>query len=156
LAFDYNKNHFFGGAGNDTLKLGGGNDIGNGDEGNDRLFGELGADILTGGANKDRFVFLAISDSTVAASGRDTITDFSRREKDIIDLELIDANGKKRGNQDFDFIGTDNFSRHAGELRIKASGDGYLIQGDTDGNKKADFAVFVDDFGKLKAGDFDL
>lgn len=156
VAFDYNKNSFSGGDGDDTLSLGGGNDIGKGDAGADTLIGELGADTLTGGDDEDRFVFLVIEDSTVAAEGRDTITDFSRAEGDIIDLELIDANIGKGGDQDFRFIGDDGFSKKAGELRIKELDDGYLVLGNTDKDKTAEFAIFVDDVGKLKAGDFDL
>lgn len=156
VSFDYNKNVFSGGAGNDTIVLGGGHDVGNGDEGDDTLIGELGADTLSGGTGSDTFVFLTIEDSTVAAAGRDTITDFSRAENDTIDLSAIDANLDKDGDQRFRFIEDDGFSRKAGELRIKEMDDGYMVFGNVDRDKKAEFSIFVEDVNSLKGGDFDL
>lgn len=157
IAFDYNKNKFSGGGGDDTLTLGGGNDIGLGGNGKDILFGGQGKDLLTGGAGADMFIYKAVGDSTVAASGRDTITDFKHGQHDRIDLSAIDAISGRSGNQDFDFIGTHAFTGHAGELRIKASGDGFLVQADVNGDKSADFAILVDDVNAaLKAGDFIL
>jgi len=149
-------NAFDGRGGNDILNLGGSNDIGIGGAGKDKLTGGLGADTLTGGTQKDLFIFTRAGDSAVAMSGRDTITDFSRSDKDEIDLHLIDANSKKGGNQAFEFIGDHAFSKQAGELRIKESGDGYLVQGDINGDRKADFAIFVDNVNALKSGDFDM
>ena len=40
----------------------------------------------------------------------DVITDFNRREGDHIDVRAIDANPIVPRNQDFTFIGTDEFS----------------------------------------------
>ncbi len=65
-------------SGNDTISSAGGNDTLKGDSGSDKLNGGLGADMLTGGTEADQFIFSSISDSTVAASGRDSILDFSR------------------------------------------------------------------------------
>jgi serralysin len=151
-----NINEFIGGGGNDTLTLGGGNDTGNGGSGKDKLYGGQDKDLLTGGSAADIFVYRKVEDSTVAGSGRDTITDFSSNQHDKIDLWSIDADEGHGRNQAFDFIGTNAFSRQAGELRIVASGNGYYVQGDTDGNRKADFSIFVDDVNSLKAGDFIL
>ena len=39
---------------------------------------------------------------------------------------------------------------------MKASADGYLVLGDADGDKQADFAVLVENVPTLKAGDFIL
>ena len=156
VGFDFNKNEFFGGGGDDKLNLGGGNDTGSGGAGRDDLYGGQGADLLTGGAAGDTFLYKRVEDSTVAASGRDTIVDFSRGQGDEIDLGVIDANEDRARNQDFDFIGASVFTRQAGELRLVASGGGFFVQGDTDGDKKADFSIFVDDIANLRAGDFAL
>lgn len=146
--------------GNDTVNGYGGHDILAGDGGNDRLNGGTGADKLTGGAGTDtltggsggdQFIFKAISDSTVAAGGRDTILDFVASQGDKINLSMIDANSRVGGNQAFSFIGDDGFSRKAGELRfVKGASDSY-VYGDVTGDGRADFAIHFDDslaFGK--------
>jgi hypothetical protein len=46
----------------------------------------------------------------------DVITDFVQGA-DCIDLSIIDANWFKGGNQSFRFVGTEEFSLRAGELR---------------------------------------
>ncbi len=53
IAFGYNDNRFYGGDGNDTLSLGGGNDYGLGEAGNDTVGGGLGDDRLYGGDGHD-------------------------------------------------------------------------------------------------------
>ena len=89
------------------------------------------------------------------ASGRDTILDFDRAEGDEIDLTAIDAK-KGNGNQEFEFIGKKGFHDKKGELRYKVKdGDAY-VEGDTDGNGKADFAIVIDGVSKLKEADFEL
>lgn len=143
----------YGEAGNDKLYGEAGNDTLDGGAGDDRLYGGSGADKLTGGAGKDTFVFTSKLDSKVAASGRDTITDFSHSDK--IDLSAIDASTKKAGNQAFTFIGSDDFGKHAGELRYeKAAGGGVDIYGDLNGDGKADFAIHLTKAITLTAGDF--
>jgi len=156
VGFDYNKNDFNGGSGNDTLVLGGGNDTGKGGSGTDTLTGGLGADHLSGNGGADMFIYRALADSTVGKAGRDTISDFSHQQGDQIDLALIDANTHRRGNQVFDFIGTHAFSGHGGELRIQASGNGFIVSGDVDGDKRAEFSILVDHVANLRASDFDL
>jgi serralysin len=167
------NNVFSGLAGADSLTLGGGQDIGNGGAGADTLLGQAGNDTLNGGAGTDRitggagrdllsggtqadhFVFTARTDSTVATAGRDTITDFRHAVGDKIDLQAIDAiNGG--ANNHFTFIGRAAFSGHAGELRIVASGNGFVVQGTTNADKIADFAIFVDHVNTLVVGDFML
>lgn len=71
-----------GGAGNDTLYGGAGNDVLLGGLGDDILYGQDGADTLTGGDGADTFVF----EADTAYKARDTITDFSTAEGDVIDL----------------------------------------------------------------------
>ena len=145
-----------GGAGNDRLEGGAGNDILRGDAGADRLEGGLGRDILTGGAGADSFVFTRLADSTPAAAGRDVITDFTRSQGDRIDLSAIDANTTLAGNQAFAFIGSDRFSKTAGELRIHQTATSTLVQADVDGDGRADFAIQIDRPIALIAGDFIL
>jgi Ca2+-binding RTX toxin-like protein len=140
-------------AGN-NLKGGDGNDKLSGGSGADKLFGERGADDLYGGSGNDKFVFESLSHSTLAASGRDTIYDLTSGDK--IDLSLLDANKGASGNQTFEFIGTKAFSGDAGELRfVKQASDTY-IYADVNGDKKADFAIHLDDAISVSKGYFFL
>ncbi|QRM56579.1 hypothetical protein [Sinorhizobium sp. BG8] len=149
-------NTLLGGEGKDNLQGFGGNDVIKGDAGADTLVGGAGADGLTGGAAADAFLFYSISESTVSASGRDTIFDFKRADADRIHLANIDANTATSGNQGFAFKGTAAFTGHAGELRYtKATSDTY-IYADVNGDKKSDFAIHLDDAITLRAADFIL
>jgi len=136
----------FGWAGNDVIDGGGGAD---------EIAGGKGADLLAGGLGPDAFVFLKPSDSKSKASGRDTILDFDRAEGDIIDLSAIDAR-KGGGDNRFSFIKKAEFGGDKGELRFDTKKGGALIEGDTNGDGKADFALFVQGLSKLKADDFEL
>jgi len=151
----------------DLLASFGSDDVLNGNDGDDELdgganhdelTGGLGADLLTGGADSDSFIFLSIAESTKGKSGRDTILDFNRAEGDEIDLAAIDARvGDGKPDGDFKFIKKAGFHDKKGELRYQVLKDGdALLQGDTDGNGKADFAILVADITKLKHTDFDL
>lgn len=128
-----------GSSGNDILRGDATPDMLKGGAGNDQLFGGGGADRLTGGAGADRFVFTAISQST--PDSFDVITDFKGRRGDIIDLSGIDADQGLSGTQRFDFIGRDDFSGAAGELRFETSGNRTFVEADTDGDGNADFVV---------------
>lgn len=145
-----------GGGGNDVIDGGKGKDVLSGGSGSDRITGGLGADVLIGDSGADRFIFTSTKDSTVPASGRDTITNFYRSQGDLIDVSPIDANTKKAGSQAFSFIDKDVFSGKAGELRYEKSGAGTLVTGDVNGDKKADFSIFVDQLITFKASDFIL
>ena len=133
-----------------------GNDTFDGRGGKDTLWGGLGKDRLTGGGGKDVFDFNHIAESTKKAAGRDIILDFSRKQKDKIDLDDIDANEKKNGNQDFKFIGDEHFHKKPGELMFDKKGGDTFVYGDVDGDGKADFAIQLDGAINLKAGDFML
>ncbi|MDF1634407.1 calcium-binding protein [Mycoplana sp. MJR14] len=143
-----------GSSGNDVIEGGSGKDVLEGGSGNDRITGGAGADILTGGSGTDRFVFKSAKDST--SSARDTINDFWRSQKDKVDLSAIDARADKSGNQSFKFIGDKAFSGTDGQLRASKSGDGTVIAGDINGDKKADFSIFVDQAVTFKDADFIL
>lgn len=142
------SNTLTGNAGNNTLK---------GQGGNDTLTGAAGADKLHGGTGADRFVFKALSDSTVSSSGRDMIYDFSRSQGDRIDLSAIDASTKSSGDQAFTFIGEKSaFTGKAGELRYVNSGGDTFVYGDVNGDRKADFAIGFDATLNFVKGDFVL
>ena len=143
-------------SGRDWLHGEGGKDILSGGAGADILTGGLGADKLTGGLGADRFDYNDVAESTAGLSGRDRILDFSQSQRDRIDLSTIDADIDRTGNQRFHFIGDDAFSKDAGEVRAVASGASTLVQGDVDGDGKADFAITLAGAFHLKAGDFIL
>jgi len=144
---DDGANRIEGRGGDDTLKTGDGNDV---------LIGGNGRDKLTGGADRDIFDFNALSDTKVGAK-RDAILDFKRGNNlvgDEIDLSGIDAkNGG--GDQKFKFIGRDDFHGSKGELRYIDNGKTCVVQGDVNGDAKADFEILVK-VGGLGAGDFVL
>jgi Ca2+-binding RTX toxin-like protein len=157
-------NKLFGMSGNDTLKGLAGDDILRGDAGkdtlsggagDDRLYGGTGQDTLSGQSGADTFYF-ATGDTNKTKATADIILDFSGKQGDHINLASMDANEDKKGNQSFDFIGTDKFSGDAGELRYEKTGGDTYIYGDTDGDKKADFAIHLDDAMSLKADYFML
>ncbi|HUH48499.1 MAG TPA: calcium-binding protein, partial [Mycoplana sp.] len=140
--------------GNDVLLGGRGNDRLYGDSGNDKLNGAAGADTLFGGSGADTFVFRAVSDSTVASTGRDTIVDFSKAAGDRIDLSAIDARPASSADNAFVFIGKSAFTKCAGELRYQKSGSDTLILGDTNGDGRADFSILVSGSVAFAKGDF--
>jgi Ca2+-binding RTX toxin-like protein len=126
-----------------------------GGDGNDVLTGGRGRDILIGGDDKDRFDFNVINESKPGSANRDKILDLKRGQEDRIDLRDIDANTKVNGDQKFKFIGEDKFSKTPGELRYNDKGTTVVVQGDVNGNGKADFEIWVD-IGRLEKGDFIL
>lgn len=124
--------------------------------GTNRLSGGRGADTLTGGSGADVFSYSSVLDST--ASAYDRITDFSHSAGDKISLQAVDAVASTpRLNDAFTFIGSDAFHGVAGELReVAARGGGYFLYGDTNGDKAADLAIFVQSSTSLVAGDIVL
>jgi Ca2+-binding RTX toxin-like protein len=142
-----------GGRGNDKLEGGDGDDLLKGGVGNDKLIGGLGTDTLFGNGGADKFIF-ALGDSTTAAT--DTIADFKHSQLDKIDLRLIDADTGLGGDQKFHFIGGAGFTGNhaagaAGQLRFDTAS--HLVEGDTDGDGNADFAIHVN-VAHLVKGDF--
>lgn len=148
--------------GADTINGRGNNDELLGLDGNDTLLGGDGADTLTGGNGKDTqtggdgldvFDFNKTVESKKGGS-RDVITDFNR-DDDLIDLADIDAKSGG-GDHAFKFIGKQAFHHHKGELHFVKKAGFVIVEGDIDGNGKADFQIQVDDVSKLTKGDFVL
>jgi ELWxxDGT repeat protein len=143
----------YGGTGNDKLYGQAGNDTLRGDAGVDWLAGAAGRDVLYGGADRDILDFNSLADSR--GSTRDFLADFLRRVDDI-DVSTIDANMKLAGNQRFTFIGDKTFTKKAGELHYVKSGSNVRVEGDVNGDAKADFAIDVKGTAALTSGDFIL
>lgn len=125
---------FFGGAGKDAI---------DGFGGNDTIYGGRGADILKGGSGRDTFVYKSVSDSGTTIDTADIILDFTKTDR--IDLSKIDANTRSSKNQAFTFIGSKEFTNKAGELRSKAYSSETIVEGDVNGDGKADFSILFDD-----------
>jgi hypothetical protein len=148
------ENVFLAGTGDFNLAGSSANNQLLGNEGDNVITGKGGADDMFGSDGADTFAFTALKDSTTKAAGRDTIEDFTL-DADKIDLSAIDA---KKGGADnaFTFIGTAKFHHHKGELHFKIKGADALVEGDVNGDGKADFAILLKHVTSLAATDFDL
>jgi hypothetical protein len=139
-----------GGAGKDTIYAGR----------EDLISGGAGADTIFALSDNDRdtFVFSAVTESGTTAATRDTITGSftgGGTNGDLIDLSLIDANGGEAGSPLFNFIGSAAFTANAdGQVRVIASGEGYLVQVDNDTDATAEMTIFVNSMTNLVKGDF--
>ena len=123
----------FGYDGDDTLEGGGGNDV---------LVGGEGRDKLVGGDGADTFRYLSAGDTGRHVDDRDVIVRFSHADGDRIDLRAIDAIEQTSSvNERFTFV--TRFSCTAGELTQRGTAQGYVVQGDTDGDSYADFTILV-------------
>ncbi|MER2553353.1 MAG: calcium-binding protein [Thauera sp.] len=153
------NDRLYGGAGIDTLIGSSGADSLSGNSGNDILRGGTGADRLTGGSGRDSFRYGSVTESGVASSVRDLITDFVRGE-DRINLATIDARAASAGvNEAFRFIGSNAFSGDAsGLLRYtwNASLETGLLQGSTDADSAAEFAIQIVGISVLSGADLVL
>jgi Ca2+-binding RTX toxin-like protein len=143
-----------GGDGDDRLEGGANDDALFGGAGNDRLFGDAGRDEMTGGLGSDTFVFRTNDFGGVTASLADNITDFSLTEGDRIDLRFADANSTAAGTQDFNFIGSDNFSGVAGQLRFEQNSTWTEVSADTDGDTTVDWMIRVEGTHNFSSSDF--
>lgn len=119
------------------------------------MFANAGLNTFEGNGGADDFVF------TKGTTGKtekkaDTIADFSQADGDRIDLDAWDANSKQGNNQDFDFIGDTKFHGDAGELRFFHDGGDTWIEGDTNGDRKADLQIRLTGAITLVSTDFDL
>ncbi|WP_374469031.1 M10 family metallopeptidase C-terminal domain-containing protein [Phenylobacterium sp.] len=146
-----------GNEGSDTLDGGAGRDTLNGGDGADRILGGYGGDELWGGAGLDVFEW-----NTIRAQGNsyvDTMMDFNHGDR--IDLQGIDANWNRDGDQAFRFIGRSEFSGQAGELRysnLVINGVAYTtdIYADVDGDRQPDLYLAINGGLSLYASDFIL
>jgi Ca2+-binding RTX toxin-like protein len=134
---------------------GDGNDLLDGGRGNDKMDGGTGKDRMIGGDGTDVFDFNSTADSLKGAL-RDVIKDFSHPEHDKIDLSRIDANVKKAGDQAFKYIGASAFHHVRGELHEIQLANKTLVEGDTNGDGKADFQIELSGHLNLVKGDFVL
>ncbi|MEK7413360.1 MAG: M10 family metallopeptidase C-terminal domain-containing protein, partial [Planctomycetota bacterium] len=125
-------NALYGNGGNDTLS---------GLDAADTLTGGTGADLLIGGNGADVFVF-DDGDTGASVGQRDWITDFSVGT-DRLDLILLDASSLTGVDDLFMWLGTAAFMGGAGSLReyYDASRGMTVIEGDTNGDNTADFAI---------------
>ena len=135
-------NFLSGNGGFDVLYGFAGNDSLYGGEGGDLLYGGAGKDQLSGGKGNDTFRFATTTDTGVTSASRDEIRDFENG-LDLIDLSHIDANSATKGvNDAFTYIGTNvAFTKTTGELRGYCTANGQIIEGDVNGDGKADFSI---------------
>jgi uncharacterized protein (TIGR01370 family) len=131
-----------------------GNDKLDGGSGQDHLIGGLGRDTLYGGADRDTFVFNAANE-TPRGSGSDKIADFQRKVDDL-DVSGIDAVRKSATDQAFKWIGKQDFHGRAGELHFRDTGKHGYVEGDTNGDGRADFKILVLNINGLDKGDLIL
>ena len=118
---------------------------------NDVLSATDGVDEITGGAGSDRFVFAHAKTLTPAI--KDVVTDFISKT-DKIDLQKIDADSTKSGNQAFKLV--TNFEGKAGQLIIEQSGANTLLSGDVNGDGTADIQIQLTGVASIVTTDFIL
>lgn len=99
----------------------------NGTSASDTLTGDSGRDVMSGGDGADRFDFDA-------------------------------ANSATAGNQAFTFIDTNAFSNSAGQLRYTpaSGGQALIVEGDMNGDGKADFQIAIRGSATVALADFIL
>jgi Ca2+-binding RTX toxin-like protein len=143
--------------GNDKIYGGSAKEAFDGGAGFDRISGGKGGDLLTGGADGDTFAYNAVADSTVKASGRDTIADFEHLA-DRIDLSHLHPGTK---SDQFRFV-DHNALKHAGDLHFVlhdnagAANDFTMVEGTVDAGPKADFQIELTGLITLTRDDFVL
>ncbi len=149
------SNTLLGLAGDDALFGGGGRDTLEGGDGGDLIDGGAGKDTLTGGSGRDVFEF---HDGDFAATRAlaDVITDFSQADGETIRLNAVDADVTVAGDQGFAWIGNGAFTGVAGQLHFIHQGGNTYVEGDTNGDGLADFAIALTGLHGLMVEDFVL
>lgn len=148
-------NRLEGGNGADYLKAEGGADKLFGGAGADTLVGGMGKDELTGGTQADLFGYFSTAESSPVFAGWDIIQDFNHSQGDQISLATIDAKTGKDGNQTFQFIGDDAFTK-AGQVRSYQEGGVTWVEANTTGAGGAEMKIALEDVSSLTATDFIL
>jgi Ca2+-binding RTX toxin-like protein len=155
---ELNDDWIYGGTGNDQLDGGLGNDKLFGGTGADRLVGGSGDDILAGGAGadkltgssgKDIFIFTDSEIGTTKIGAHDVITDFQQGTDKIDVSALLDAGfytGLKAGA--LKGLGTDQY-----KVGFYSEGGKTWVEGDTNGDGRADFVIEMSGSYKLTNAD---
>ncbi len=115
--------------GNDTMFGLGGDDILQGGRGDDQLAGGAGDNILTGGPGKDFFRIGGLADVDPNGNGQidahDTITDFSAKQGDVIDLsQLLGQLGATAATTSHFVAFTADPAQHSVTISLDLSGSG--------------------------------
>src|SRR5262249_11168174 len=142
----------YGLGGNDNLIGMNANDVLSGGGGLDTLTGGVGEGKMFGGPGGGKFRFNPPPGNK--EKNPDIIMDFHHSQGDKIDLSNIDANTRNMGNQAFHFIGAQSFHHRVGELHfVKAVGH-LFVEGDVNGDGRADFRIDVHGVSTLSHADF--
>ncbi|CAN5267586.1 hypothetical protein BH10PSE7_BH10PSE7_36630 [soil metagenome] len=140
------RDDVIGGAFADRIAGNAGSDFLRGGGGNDTLAGGAGHDALSGGAGADHFQYLHQAESS-AGQGHDVVRDFNTADGDSLDLSGVDGIDHQEGSA-FHLttdggagVFTAQGTASAGELRFFQSAGKTLVQGDVNGDGKADLVI---------------
>jgi hypothetical protein len=122
--------------------------------GGDTFNGGGGSDRLVAGNGMDTFVFSLVTDSGKTRATRDVIVDFEQGQDHITLLFDANTTGGGAGDDFTSLIANAAFTGHAGELRYVFSGAYTIVEGDTNGDSKADFSIALEDHLNLQMSDF--
>jgi Ca2+-binding RTX toxin-like protein len=142
-----------GGDNSDVLRGEDGADVLDGGTGNDRIIGGGGRDVMSGGGDDDIFVFSDTDDSTPRLA--DVIEDFSLRG-DIINLDAIDANSLRSGNQDFEYSGNLPIGTTAGQVHVVDRNNGVELWLNTDRDRAPEAVIILIDRFVVREESLDL
>jgi len=133
----------------------GGDDTITGSKLADVIRGGLGKDTMAGGLGGDRFDFDAVSEIGKKKGQLDLISDWG--DGDRIDLSSIDANGSQKGDKAWKFLKKEGAAfTKAGQVGFDQKKGTTFVQGDTNGDGKADFKLELMGLVDLSKDDFIL